>query len=398
MTVPAPSLWRWLAVGAMVGSLLIALVVLLLIALSGSAQMQDDRTMAELFKLPSEAPKPLLAGTAEPKRGSPAPKRSAPPQDPHAIKEQTPSLAPLEVKNTEPAPKPPLEKKEPPAPVAQTPKAGPAPKKDVIPEFKLDNFGNPVGDVGLARDGEFRGKRILAWCGYKDVTKLMFAKDSPLWKALKDKGFEVRLRDDKFQPSWLKDADQLWIFSGNAKILKAPDYTAIEMFVKEGHGLYLMSDDEPLTVESNILANRLYGASVKGNYHGEKVAVIQGRPRPKGEAAPKPAADAKAKNRPIFAANRQQEYEVPDHVLLTGLNSLWEGTSISHVTPSAKLEVALRASDGKHLIAVSKVTGQRLVIDCGWTRYYPYLIARGAGTVRLAENVAAYLAGKGLGP
>ena len=80
-----------------------------------------------------------------------------------------------------------------------------------------------------------------------------------------------------------------------------------------------------------------------------------------------------------------------DHPLLTGLNFFWEGITISHVVTTDKLETAVLASDGKCLIAVSKVPKQRVVIDCGWTRYYPMFINKTAGTVRLAENVAAYL-------
>jgi hypothetical protein len=82
---------------------------------------------------------------------------------------------------------------------------------------------------------------------------------------------------------------------------------------------------------------------------------------------------------------------VSDHLLLTGLNFFWEGVTISHVVTTDKLERVVLASDGKCLIALSKVKGQRVVIDCGWTRYYPMFSTKTAGTVRLAENVAAYL-------
>jgi hypothetical protein len=91
---------------------------------------------------------------------------------------------------------------------------------------------------------------------------------------------------------------------------------------------------------------------------------------------------------------------VDDHPLLAGVNFLFEGITVSNVTKSDKLDVALRASDGQALVVVSKVPGQRVVIDCGFTRYchgpdprVSYIL-KTAGTVRLGQNIAAYLAGK----
>jgi hypothetical protein len=61
----------------------------------------------------------------------------------------------------------------------------------------------------------------------------------------------------------------------------------------------------------------------------------------------------------------------------------------------------MRASDNQPLIGVSKVAGQRVVIDCGYTRYtfgpHPdaQFVNKTAGTIRFAENLAAYLMGKG---
>jgi hypothetical protein len=73
---------------------------------------------------------------------------------------------------------------------------------------------------------------------------------------------------------------------------------------------------------------------------------------------------------------------------------------ISNVGETRKLDVALKASAGRSLIAVSRLPGQRVVIDCGFTRYYhgptghPSYISETAGTVRLTQYIAAYLAGK----
>jgi hypothetical protein len=295
-----------------------------------------------------------------------------------------------------------------------------------------DRFGNPVGpDYRLGKDNEFKGKKLLFWCGFENTGKVFFNKTNPLWKAWEQLGFTVLVRFGPFRTEWLKDIDQLWILSSGrfelplgvpAETLVAavdllpaaaipsgftaaeykfvvaatldmslsrchplnePAYREIEKFVKAGKGLCLLSDDDPFLLESNELARRLYGVSVKGNYLADKIAYVRERTLP---------ADV------IRKFNGQ--YEVPDHPLLTGINFLFEGITISNVGASDKLDVALRASDGQPLIAVSKVPGQRVVIDCAFTQFChgpterTSYIQKSAGAVRLAQNIAAYLAGK----
>jgi hypothetical protein len=343
--------------------------------------------------------------------------------------------------------------KQPTAPVAQAPSATPtappvvqesrpappaeAPPPRIVvrppaPQPVLDRFGNPVGqDVGLGRDGEFKGKRLLFWSGFENAGRVFFAPTNPLWKALEDKGFVVRREFGKFKPEWLKDVDQLWVLSTGRLDLPAgitPEaldlavnllpaeavpsgftlaeyqfivratldvalspthpldekaFRAIEEFVKAGKGLCLLADDEPFTKEADELARRLFAARVSGNYIADKVATVRGRGLTPAEIRK-------------FGG----QYEVDDHPLLTGVNFLFEGITVSNVTKSDKLDVALRASDGQALVVVSKVPGQRVVIDCGFTRYchgpdprVSYIL-KTAGTARLGQNIAAYLAGK----
>ncbi len=325
-----------------------------------------------------------------------------------------------------------------PGPQAQSPAVAPPPREVIAkPPLAqapppLDKFGNPVGPtIGLGKDGEFKGKKLLFWCAFENAGRVFFHQSNPLWKALEAKGFIVSPVFGKFNPAWLKEADQLWIVSsGRFEIpggltpdllvdavsllppelvpsgftiqeyqfivkatldvalstchqLDAKAYTAIEDFVKAGKGLCLLAEDEPFTAEADELARRLFGARVSGNYIGDKTAGVRGR-----VLAP---ADAR-KFRPHF--------EVDAHPLLTDVNFLFEGITVSNVSKSDKLAVAMRASDGKTLLAVSKVAGQRVVIDCGFTRYChgpterTSYISKTAGTLRLAQNIAAYLAGK----
>ena len=57
-------------------------------------------------------------------------------------------------------------------------------------------------------------------------------------------------------------------------------------------------------------------------------------------------------------------------------------------------ELRLKAKEGIARVFFCNRPGRRIVIDCGFTRYYTVFAARAAGATRLAQNVAAFLAGK----
>ena len=321
-----------------------------------------------------------------------------------------------------------------PQPPAPEPQPSPEPPPVIPPKpVAFDTFGNPVGaEFGLGQDGEFKGKRLLFWSGFENAGRVFFHPTNPLWKALEAKGFVVSRAFGKFDPAWLKNTDQLWVLStgrlnlpdgitpdllelgvaalpasavpsgftlpeyqfvvratldvalGPTHPLTAKDCDAIEAFARAGGGLCLLAEDEPFTREADELARRLFGARVSGNYRADRVAFVR--------------------NRGLTPADVKKfggQFEAADHPLLAGVNFLFEGITVSHVTKSDKLDVALAASDGKALIVVSKVPGVRAVIDCGFTRYChgpterTSYVLKTAGTVRLAQNVAAHLAGKG---
>jgi len=47
-------------------------------------------------------------------------------------------------------------------------------------EAKFDEFGNPIGEgFSLARDGEFRGKCLLAWSADGEVNSNTFPANNP---------------------------------------------------------------------------------------------------------------------------------------------------------------------------------------------------------------------------
>lgn len=416
-----PPAQRLMPVAVLVGGMLLlaaGVAVVLVAALRKPAEVEQARVEPPPTPLVSPPVQPPQQPAVQPPirlPGVPLPKAKLPTEPPN-----------------DPPVQPPVQPQQP-IPL-QLPEAPPphVVVKPPPPRPPFDRFGNPIGhDIGLGHDGEFKGKKLLFWSGFEAAGRAFFHPTNPLWKALEAKGFVVRREFGKFNPAWLKEIDQLWILStGRLDLppgvtpealdlavsllppeavpsgftlpeyqyivratldvalspthpLDAPAYKAIEDFVKAGKGLCLLADDEPFTKEADELSRRLFGARVGGNYTADKIATVRGRG--------------------LTAAEIRKfggQFEVDDHPLLADVNFLFEGITVSHVTKSDKLGVALRASDGKSLIVVSKVPGQRVVIDCGFTRYChgpterTSYISKTAGTVRLGQNIAAFLAGK----
>ncbi|MEX0818164.1 MAG: hypothetical protein WD070_01185, partial [Pirellulaceae bacterium] len=271
---------------------------------------------------------------------------------------------------------------------------------------ELDKFGNPVGAHGLAADGAFRGKRLLLWGGSSGPGPI-FASTNPLLAMLKQKGFEVQIQQRAFDPAWLNQVDQLWIFSGPSSQLTPDHARMIEAFVKGGKGLYLVADNAPFTAEADLIGKQMFGVSVEGDYAGTKTIAVRqeldGKNQPSRNQASRgtPPRSSKAdllNKLPGLGAtiqNSQVSHFVRDHALLTGINYIYEGITISHLSPNDQLETVLLASDGQILASVAKDKRLRLIVDCGYTRYFPEYINETAGTLRYAENVAAYLMGVG---
>jgi hypothetical protein len=252
----------------------------------------------------------------------------------------------------------------------------------------LDKFGNPQGgDLGLSKDGEFKGKKILVWGNLKGEHHQIFKDVNPMWQALRKRGFAVQLADGDFPRDILPEFDQFWLFSyDQPDNLKEADMKALDKFATAGKGVYLLTDNEPYTVQVNLMAKRWFDAEIKGNYHGTQIGFIKAR---------KLSEAVLAKFNGTFAIAEE------DHPLLTGVNFIYEGITISHFAETKKLRVVMRGSDGKTLVGVSNVPGMRVVLDCGYTRYFfdeknpdTSFINATAGTLRFGENVAAFLQGK----
>lgn len=401
----------------------VVLLSVLLIAVFVLQKPAIDPQQAQAKSQQMEVEQPANPVVITPTKTQPSP------PSPPSIAERSPIPASLPTR-PDPAPPPsttPDKKPESPKVLVSSPKAPRA----------FDQFGNQVGnDVGLGQQDEFKGQRILFWGGHTALGKVFFAPSNPLWKSLEEMGFSVRREFGAFKTEWLSNTDQLWILSTstielspmpvtpeqledilkqelarnplskrpfgwsdrNFLLAERADYevslsprfplddtatAAIEKFIMTGKGVCLLAANEPYVNEANELANHLYGVNVSGNYSGQRIAYIRQREL---------SADVVHKFK--------SAYEIDEHPLLTGVNFIYEGMAVSNVGASDKLEVVMRASDGQPLLAVSKVPGQRVVIDCGFTRYghgandETSFILKTAGTVRLAQNIAAYLAGK----
>ena len=200
--------------------------------------------------------------------------------------------------------------------------------------------------------------------------------------------------------------------------LSEENLVAIEGFVKRGQGLYIIADNEPYFVEANQLAERLFRARLAGNYMGTQTIAVSGKgitrddyqkEKGNGQKGSKTAGKSQTvppgRGQPLefklppngaqLQSIDKSSHYVEDHALLTGIHYLYEGITISHIEPNAALQTVLTASDKQILAAVPRNTKLRVVVDCGFTRYYTQYTTTTAGTLRYAENVAAFLMGRG---
>lgn len=219
---------------------------------------------------------------------------------------------------------------------------------------------------GLAQSNLFAGKTIVIYSNCPEALANVCG-NPRLPKLLNWMGFDVKFRHGRFQPSWLSHADQLWIFAGTPQeaAIDKRGYQAIEQYIRAGKPTYLCAENAPYTREVWVLGHRLMKKfKVGGSYTGGRLIKV-------------------ASSHPIF----------------TGIQTLYEGDTIAkfqfknrHLTP------LLKASNGDLLVASSPPGGEwKLVIDGGWTRYYPMNMqggsASGAGTELYVTNLAAWLAG-----
>ena len=78
---------------------------------------------------------------------------------------------------------------------------------------------------------------------------------------------------------------------------------------------------------------------------------------------------------------------------MTGLVAMYVGTTISTLQPQGNLDPLLYDSNGKAVLCVYEENGRRLIVDGGFTRFYPHWWNE-AGTSRFVKNAAGWLAAR----
>lgn len=230
-------------------------------------------------------------------------------------------------------------------------------------EPEPDRFGNAQGNqFDLARDGAFEGQTVA-------VIQLCTEFDFSLPKAaLKEKGFGVyRWFAQAPSPEELEEAlgksVQLWVISGTTRQLTDAHVKIIERYFDQGHGVYIWGDNDPYYADANVLAQALFGAQMLGDLPGNQTVGLK----------------TKAKRSGLL----------PNHLLTTGIQQLFEGITIATIQPNETLTPLLYGSEGNLVTAIYEKDGKRAILDGGFTRLYCSWDT--AGSARYVKNAAAWL-------
>ena len=186
--------------------------------------------------------------------------------------------------------------------------------------------------------------------------------------ALKEKGFSVyRWMNRPPEPEVLKEgldkACQLWIVSSSTQMLNKDHIKVIKEFFDAGKGVYIWGDNQPYYADANYVAKELIGVEMNGNTMGNKVVDLMMGGKKVGV--------------------------MPNHLITTGLQHLYEGVTIATLSDHKDLEPLVYGSAGNLVTAVYEKDGKRLILDGGFTRLY--INWDTAGTGRYVKNAAAWL-------
>jgi len=241
-------------------------------------------------------------------------------------------------------------------------------EKAVTAEQSLrDEYGNLSGEThDLIARGQMNGRKVLVVQCYYDAQVAA----SPLYKALRDKGYEVAEQRVPLPPlaqfeARLDGVDQVWLFSSNDHLLPRPHIQSLTRRWRDGTmALCLMADNAPFTTEAtDILDVVAPGCRITGDYQGERKLTRRLRDKAGFDGASR---------------------------LFHNVDALYEGFTISSVAGS-KLSPVCHASNGLPLIATYERPGsRRLLVHCGFTSFFPRYWDD-AGVARFAVNAAGWL-------
>ena len=228
---------------------------------------------------------------------------------------------------------------------------------------KLDQFGNAQGaEYDLAEDGAFAGLQIALLQMYSGEGFDFACPSGPL----RQKGFSITrwttLPSIDELKATLEKSCQLWIISTTSSAVPAPHIVEIKRFFEQGGGVFIWGDNDPLNVVANdVCQSLLPGTRMSGNYMGTK------------------------------CIRQNNTHGFLQHLVTTGLDSIYEGYTIAQVTLGKDVKPMMRSSDGNVVTAYYDTDGKRAMIDGGFTRLYRQFWSSTAGTSRFVINAAAWL-------
>jgi len=229
---------------------------------------------------------------------------------------------------------------------------------------KGDSYGNAQGNqYDLARDGAFEGQTVavLNLC----AREVDFSRPKA---ALAEKGFATFQWMNAPPPvaelrRSLKKATQLWVISDTTRKLSDEHIAVIKDYFDAGHGVYIWGDNDPYYADANAVAEALIGARMSGDLIGNQVVGLAMSTRGPGV--------------------------LPNHLVTTGLEHLYEGITIATLAQHPDLKPLLYGSANNLVAAIYEEDGRRLILDGGFTRLYNKWDS--AGTARYVKNAAAWL-------
>eukprot|EP00026_Physarum_polycephalum_P007883 Phypoly_transcript_07953.p1 GENE.Phypoly_transcript_07953~~Phypoly_transcript_07953.p1 ORF type:complete len:453 (+),score=69.99 Phypoly_transcript_07953:65-1423(+) len=246
-------------------------------------------------------------------------------------------------------------------------------------ESKFDTYANPQGaEYDLGKDGEF-GEFVVLLGIFVGASL-----EAPI-RALVKKGFRViSTSDEDVFIDNLPNADIAWILSAASPDAKPPYRRAYEtvkkdqfveavlQFHKNGGGLFIWGDNDPLFEHANAVLPKILNSNVQ--LMGDTPA-----------------------NKTLKLGNGEKTGHFSHHIIFTGIISLYEGITISYPSTLGCLKVLATSTDAQPVIcyadneALKDDTVGRVVIDCGYTKNYTSWDH--AGSARYIINATIWLLG-----
>jgi len=244
-------------------------------------------------------------------------------------------------------------------------------------ERGIDKYGNPKNNLyglGEVDNDLLTGEKILLYAAYNGQDE--GGQDKIFeWHYAQNSVKERNMTMDILIPeerglcsltySILSKYNQLWFVSDKYPSLSNEQVNLISRFVQQGNGLLIWADNEPYYADANLLANRIAGTCFSGNKHGDMI-LKQGKSLSPG----------------CFI----------EHPLTQGVNKLYEGITISTISPAKYLTVLAKSHDGQNCMACYEKGNQRVVLDTGFTKLIFGRFHNTPGTARYFRNIAFWLA------